>query len=84
MDKDRTITLLEERGSFLSLERKAALHAFETALDLNAFTASLTGLDSLQEVLRETASKLRSMERFGSLVFFLAGEEDGALYPLPG
>ncbi|MEA4951532.1 MAG: diguanylate cyclase [Aminivibrio sp.] len=80
MDKDRTIMLLEERVSFLSLERQAALRAFETALDLNAFTASLTGLDSLQEVFRETASKLRSMERFGSLAFFLAGEEDGALY----
>lgn len=78
---ERTIMLLEERVSFLSLERKAALHAFETALDLNAFTVSLTGLDSLQEVLRETASKLRSMERFGPLAFFLAGEEDGTLYP---
>jgi len=73
--------LLEERVSFLSLERQAALRAFETALDLNAFTASLTGLDSLPEVFRETASKLRSMERFGPLTFFLAGEEDGALYP---
>ena len=81
MDKDRTIMLLEERVSFLSLERQAALRAFETALDLNAFTASLTGLDSLPEVFRETASKLRSMERFGPLTFFLAGEEDGALYP---
>jgi len=81
MDKDRTIMLLEERVSFLSLERQAALRAFETALDLNAFTASLTGLDSLQEIFRETASKLRSMERFGPLAFFLAGEEDGALYP---
>ncbi|MBP6332822.1 MAG: diguanylate cyclase [Aminivibrio sp.] len=81
MDKDPTIMLLEERVSFLSLERQAALRAFETALDLNAFTASLTGLDSLPEVFRETASKLRSMERFGPLTFFLAGEEDGALYP---
>jgi len=61
MDKDPTIMLLEERVSFLSLERQAALRAFETALDLNAFTASLTGLDSLPEVFRETASKLRSM-----------------------
>ncbi len=80
-EMDRTIMFLEERVSFLSMERKAALQAFETALDLNAFTASLTGLASLQEVFRETASKLRTMERFGPLGFFLAGEEDAALYP---
>ena len=81
MEKDRTITFLEERVSFLHLERNAALKAFETALDLNAFTASLTGLGSTKDLLRETVSKLRSLASFGALAFFLAGDEDPALYP---
>lgn len=80
MDKDRTIMLLEERISFLTMENKAALQAFETALDLNAFTASLTGFDSVHDVLRETAHKLRSMEHFGPLAFFLIRETDSSLY----
>lgn len=81
MDRERTITFLEERVSFLHHERNAAVKAFETALDLNAFTASLTGLGSVGEVLGETASKLRAMARFGPLAFYLVGEEDPSLYP---
>lgn len=81
MDKDRTITFLEERISYLHHERNAAVKAFETALDLNAFTASLTGLGSVREVLGETASKIRSMSSFGPMVFYLAGEDDPALSP---
>ncbi|NLK19528.1 MAG: diguanylate cyclase [Synergistaceae bacterium] len=81
MDRERTITFLEERISFLYHERNAAVKAFETALDLNAFTASLTGLGSTREVLEETASKLRTMASFGPLAFYLVTEDDPSLSP---
>ncbi len=81
MDCRHTIRTLEERVSFLAMERAAALEALEVAHDIGSFTASLTGLESLEDILRESAAKIRSLQPFGPLAFFLVDEEDMSLVP---
>ncbi len=82
MQGKETLSFLEERNSFLLRERQAALAALETARDLSYFTASLTELASVEEIFREAAAKMRSLESFGPLAFFIAHEDDPSLSPV--
>ena len=82
MNGEQTIPELEERIVFLTMERRAAMEALEVALDIGSFTASLTGIDSVEEILRESAVKIRALLPFETLAFFLADEDDDmALVP---
>ena len=76
MNGEQTIPELEERIVFLTMERRAAMEALEVALDIGSFTASLTGIDSVEEILRESAVKIRALLPFETLAFFLADEDD--------
>ena len=82
MNVKDTLSFLEERNSFLILERQAALAALETARDLSYFTASLTELATVEEIFQEAAGKMRSLESFGALAFFMVHEDDPALSPV--
>ena len=82
MKDNHTLSFLEERNAFLLKERQAALAALETARDLSYFTASLTELASVEEIFREAAAKMRSLESFGALAFFIASEDDPTLAPV--
>ena len=82
MNGEQTVPELEERIVFLTMERRAAMEALEVALDIGSFTASLTGIDSVEEILRESAVKIRALLPFETLAFFLADEDDDmALVP---
>jgi diguanylate cyclase (GGDEF)-like protein len=76
MNGEQTIPELEERIVFLTMERRAAMEALEVALDISSFTASLTGIESVEEILRESAVKIRALLPFEALAFFLADEDD--------
>jgi diguanylate cyclase (GGDEF)-like protein len=76
MNGEQTVPELEERIVFLTMERRAAMEALEVALDIGSFTASLTGIDSVEEILRESAVKIRALLPFETLAFFLADEDD--------
>ncbi len=82
MDRDQTILTLEERVAFLAMERRAAMEALDVALDIGSFAATLTGLESVEDILRESVVKIRALQPFGPLAFFLADENDDmALVP---
>ena len=82
MNGEQTIPELEERIVFLTMERRAAMEALEVALDISSFTASLTGIESVEEILRESAEKIRALLPFEAMAFFLADEDDNmALAP---
>ena len=82
MEHHDSLSFLEERNAFLLRERQAALAALETARDLSYFTASLTELASVEEIFREASGKMRSLEHFGPLAFFMASEDDPTLSPV--
>lgn len=82
MNVEDTLSFLQERNDFLLRERKAAVAAMETARDLSYFTVSLTELASVEEIFREATAKIRSLESFGPLAFFMTHEDDPTLSPI--
>lgn len=82
MNVEDTLSFLQERNDFLLRERKAAVAAMETARDLSYFAASLTEMASVEEIFREATAKMRSLESFGPLAFFMTNEDDPTLSPI--